>query len=180
MSRPARSVHMSAMTLPELSIAGDGSHRIWIRLEPVPHVTSGHPRGRRAEAFTAAALTGADLNGDHDRGLSRFEARVFAPPRFEDSDRDRCMLASFEFHHMILDSARNGHLDFTGVLVGALAYPQEAYDALAAGTPLQEIEVAKGRWPGEIRYLPQPHDELQAYLGWRAKVTLAPLKSQDA
>lgn len=173
------SAHMTAMTLPELTIAGSGSHRIWIRLEPVSHVPSAHPRGGRAEAFSAVALTGADFNGDHDRGLSRFEARVYAPPGLEDSDGSRCMIASFEFHHIVLDHARNGAMDFTGVLVGALAYPQETYNQLAAGTPLTEIDAAKGRWDGDIRYQPFPHTELQPYLGWRAKIAVAPLNDRD-
>lgn len=168
---------MIAMDHPELTIAGDGPHLILIRLEPVPHVSSAHTRDGWTEAFSAITLTGADFTGDHDRGLSRFEARVYAPPGFEDSDRDRCMLASFEFHHMVLDSARGGYLDFTGVLVGALAYPQDVYDRLTAGTPLTGIDEARGNWPGEVRYLPHPHAELQSYLGWRAKVTLGPLKT---
>jgi hypothetical protein len=179
MSGRPRSAHMSAMTLPELTIAGDGPHRIWIRLEPVPHVTSPRPRGGWPESFRAVTLNGADFNGDHDRGLSRFEARVYAPPGFEDSDRDRCMLASFEFHHMVLNSARGGARGFTGVLVSALAYPQDSYDRLSAGTPLTEIEEAKGRWPGEIRYQPHRYAELQPFLGWRAKVTVAPLKDRE-
>lgn len=179
MSGQPASAHITAMTLPELTISGSGSHRIWIRLEPVTHVPSAHPRGRWAEAFSAIALTGADFNGDHDRGLSRFEARVYAPPGFEDSERDRCMIASFEFHHIVLDHARSGAMDFTGVLVGALAYPQDAYDQMAAGTPLPEIDAAKGRWPGDIRYQPFPHTELQPYLGWRAKIVVAPLRDID-
>ncbi|WP_139187291.1 hypothetical protein [Pseudarthrobacter chlorophenolicus] len=169
------------MTSPSmLSLTGPGDYRIWIRLEPVPHLSSAVQRGRWAESFQAVTLKGADFNADHDRGLSRFEARVYAPPGFEDADRHRCMLASFEFQHMILDSARGGVMDFTGVLVSALAYPQEAYDRLTAGTPLTEIEEARGNWPGDVRYLPHPHTDLQAYLGWRAKVTVAPLKNQDA
>ncbi|MET4143980.1 hypothetical protein [Arthrobacter sp. UYCo732] len=167
---------MTAPSTPALTIAGSGSHRIWVRLEPVSHVSSAHPRGGWADAFNAVTLTGADFNGDHDRGLSRFEARVYAPPGFEDSDRDRCMLASFEFHHIVLDHAGGGAMDFTGVLVDALAYPQHVYDRIAAGTLLTEIEEAAGRWPGDIRYQPVPHAELQPFLGWRAKVTVAPLK----
>lgn len=166
-------------TLPELTIAGSGAHRIWIRLEPVPHVRSGHPRGRWQDAFQAVALTGADFNGDHHHGLARFEAKVYAPPGFEDSDRSRCMLASFEFHHMVLDSARGGGMDFTGVLVGALAYPQEVYDRIASGTPLLEIPELIGRWDDEIKYQPVRNPDLEPFLGWRAKVSIAPLKESD-
>lgn len=161
---------------PALAAAGNGAYRICVRLEPVSHVRHGRSW---PEAFTAVTLTGADFNADHDRGLSRFEARIYAPPGFVDSDRDRCMLASFEFHHMVLDSARGGVMDFTGVLVGALAYPQDVYDRLAAGCPLTDIDEARGNWPGEVRYLPHPHAGLQAYLGWRAKVTIAPDRRQD-
>ncbi|QOT19653.1 hypothetical protein HMI59_23870 (plasmid) [Paenarthrobacter sp. YJN-5] len=161
---------------PVLAVTGIGAYRIRVRLEPVPHLR--HGRGW-PEAISAATLTGADFNADHDRGLSRFEARIYAPPGFEDSDRDRCTLASFEFHHMVLDSARGGIMDFTGVLVGALAYPQNVYDRLAAGTPLTDIDEARGNWPGDVRYLPHPHTNLERYLGWRAKLTISPLRRQD-
>lgn len=165
--------------LPELTITGAGAHRIWIRLEPVPHIPSAHQRGRFAEAFQAVSLTGADFNGDHANGLSRFDAKVYAPPGFMDSDRSRCILASFEFHHMVLGSARGGVMDFTGVLVGALAYPQEVYGRITAGDPLLEIPELRGRWDDEIRYLPTPHPGLEKYLGWRAKIILAPLNVRD-
>lgn len=165
--------------LPELSISGTGAHRIWIRLEPVPHVPSAHQRGRYAEAFDAVALTGADFNGDHDNGLSRFRVRLYAPPGIEDADRDRCILADFEFHHVVLNNAQSGRMDFTGVLVGAQAYTQEVYDRIATGTPLLEIPELRGRWDDEIRYLPGPLAYLQPLLGWRARIILAPLNDRD-
>lgn len=166
-------------TLPELTISGAGAHRIWIRLEPVSHIPSARRRGHLATAFEAVALTGADFNGDHDRGLSRFEARLYAPPGFEDSDRDRCILANFEIHHVVLDGAHGGRMDFTGVLVSALAYPQEVYDRIAGGTPLLEIPEILGHWGDDVRYLPVPHPELEQFLGWRAKIIVAPLNERD-
>jgi hypothetical protein len=165
--------------LPELAIAGAGAHRIWIRLEPVRHVTSARRGPHLAEAFDAVALTGVDFNGSHDDGLARFEARVYAPPGFEDSDRDRCVLANFEFHHVVLNSAQSGRMDFTGVLVGALAYRQEVYDRIASGTPLLEVPEILDQWKESVRYLPVPHPELQQFLGWRARIIMAPLHESD-
>ena len=169
----------SMTTPPELAITGAGAHRIWIRLEPVSHVPSAYSRGHLAPAFDAVALTGADFNGDHADGLSRFQARLYAPPGFEDADRDRCLLADFEFHHVVLNAAQSGRMDFTGVLVGANAYPQDVYDRIAAGTPLPEVPELRGRWDDEIRYRPAPHQELERLLGWRAKIILAPLNNRD-
>jgi hypothetical protein len=165
--------------IPELVIAGAGAHRIWIRLEPVRHVASARRGAYLVEAFDALALTGADFNGSHDDGLARFEARVYAPPGFEDSDRDRCLLASFEFHHVVLNHAQSGRMDFTGVLVGAQAYRQDVYDRIAADTPLLEIPEILDQWKESVRYLPSPHPELQSFLGWRARIILAPLNESD-
>lgn len=162
-----------------LAITGSGAHRIWIRLEPVRHVPSARRGAHLVSAFDAVELTGADFNGSHDDGLARFEARVYAPPGFEDADRDRCLLASFEFHHVVLSHSQSGRMDFTGVLVGALAYPQDVYDRIAAGTPLPEIPELRGRWDDEIRYLPAPLAYLQPLLGWRARIVLAPLHEND-
>lgn len=155
-------------------IKGPGPYRIHVRLEPVPHVPS---HSRTPEAFDAIDLLGADFKGEHDRGLSRFEARVYAPPGVEDADRDRCMIASFEFHHMVLDYASGGSMHFTGVLVGALAYTPSLYESLASGVPLTELEEARGNWPGDVRYQPPPQASLQSFLGWRAAVTVAPSRS---
>ncbi len=166
--------------MPELAITGAGAHRIWIRLEPVRHVTSARRGPHLAEAFDAVALTGADFNGSHDDGLARFEARVYAPPGVEDSDRDRCLLASFEFHHVVLNAAHGGRMDFTGVLVAAQAYRQDVYDRITAGTPLLEIPETLDQWKESVRYLPLPHPELQQFLGWRARVILAPLNESDS
>lgn len=165
--------------LPELAVTGAGAHRIWVRLEPVRHVPSSRSGHRLEEAFDAVALTGADFNGSHDNGLARFEARVYAPPGFEDADRHRCMLASFEFHHVVLNHAQSGRMDFTGVLVGAQAYAQDVYDRAAAGTPLLEIPELRGRWDDEVRYLPAPLAYLQPLLGWRARIIVAPLSEAD-
>lgn len=165
--------------VPELTITGAGAHRIWIRLEPVRHISSARRGPHLVQAFDAVALAGADFNGSHDEGLARFEARVYAPPGFEDSDRDRCMLASFEFHHVVLNHAQSGRMDFTGVLVGANAYRQGVYDRSAAGTPLLEIPEILDQWKESVRYLPLPHPELQSFLGWRARITVAPLHESD-
>jgi hypothetical protein len=165
--------------LPELAIAGAGAHRIWVRLEPVPYAWPKRRGGPLPTAFDAVALTGADFNGSHDNGLSSFRARVYAPQGFEDADRDRCLLADFEFHHIVLDGSHGGRMDFTGVLVGAHAYPQEVYDRIAAGSPLLEIPALRGRWEDEIRYLPTPHPDLDQFLGWRAKIVIAPLRDSD-
>jgi hypothetical protein len=165
--------------LPELAIAGAGAHRIWIRLEPVRHLASARRGTRLAEAFDAVALTGADFNGSHDNGLARFEARVYAPPGFEDPDRDRCLLASFEFHHVVLNHAQSGRMDFTGVLVGVNAYRQDVYDRIAGGTPLLDVPEVLDQWQEAVRYLPLPHPELQQFLGWRARIILAPLNEND-
>ena len=166
-------------TLPELAVTGAGAHRIWIRLEPVSHVPSAHRGHHLEKAFDAVALTGADFNGSHDDGQARFRVRLYAPPGFEDADRDRCLLADFEFHHVVLNHAQSGRMDFTGVLVGALAYTQDVYDRIAAGTPLLEIPELRGRWDDEIRYLPAPLAYLQPLLGWRARIVLAPLNDRD-
>jgi hypothetical protein len=165
--------------VPELAITGAGAHRIWIRLEPVRHLPSARRGAHLVQAFDAVALTGADFNGSHDDGLARFEARVYAPQGFEDSDRDRCMLASFEFHHVVLNHAQSGRMDFTGVLVGAQAYTQDVYDRITAGTPLLEVPEILDQWKESVRYLPLPHPELQQFLGWRARVILAPLNEAD-
>jgi hypothetical protein len=165
--------------LPELAITGAGAHRIWIRLEPVRHLQSARRGPHLAEAFDAVALTGADFNGSHDDGFARFEARVYAPPGFEDSDRHRCTLARFELHHVVLNNARGDRMDFTGVLVGAEAYRQDVYDRIAAGTPLLEVPEVLDQWKEAVRYLPLPHPELQQFLGWRARVILAPLNEND-
>jgi hypothetical protein len=53
---------------------------------------------------------------------------------FEYPDRSRCLLANFEFHHVVLNNAQSGRIDFTGVLVGAVAYRQDVYDRIAADT----------------------------------------------
>lgn len=166
-------------TLPELSITGAGAHRIWIRLEPVRHVPSARRGAHLVQAFDAVALTGADFNGSHDDGLARFEARVYAPPGFEDDDRDRCILASFEFHHVVLNHAQSGRMDFSGVLVGAAAYPQNVYERITAGAPLLEIPEILDQWGESVRYQPLPHQELQPFLGWRAKIVVAPLNECD-
>lgn len=155
-------------------IKGPGPYRIDVRLEPVPHVPSSR---HRPEAFDAAKLLGADFKGEHDRGLSRFEARVYAPPGVEDADRDRCMIANFSFQHMVLGYASGGAMHFTGVLVGALAYTPTLYTSLDSGVPLTELEEARGNWPGDVRYQPPHWAHLQPFLGWRAAVTVAPLGS---
>jgi hypothetical protein len=160
---------------PVQPIKGPGPYRIHVRLEPVAHVPS---RSHIPEAFDAVDLVGADFKGEHDRGLSRFEARVYAPPGVEDSDRDRCMIANFGFHHMVLDYASGGNMHFTGVLVSALAYTPTLYQSLDSGVPLTELESARGNWPGDVRYLPPPWAYLQPFLGWRAAVTIAPLRSE--
>jgi hypothetical protein len=165
--------------LPELAITGAGAHRIWIRLEPVRHVLTARRGAHLVQAFDAVALTGADFNGSHDDGLARFEARVYAPPGFEDSDRDRCMLASFEFHHVVLNHAQSGRMDFTGVLVGAGAYTQDVYERISGGTALLDIPEILDQWKESVRYLPRPHPELQSFLGWRARITVAPLRESD-
>ena len=165
--------------IPELTIVGAGAHRIWIRLEPVSHVASARRGDHLVQAFDAVALTGADFNGSHNDGLARFRARVYAPPGFEDADRDRCLLADFEFHHVVLNHAQNGRMDFSGVLVGASAYTQDVYDRITAGTPLLEIPELRGRWDDEIRYLPGPLAYMQPLLGWRARIIVAPLKESD-
>jgi hypothetical protein len=165
--------------VPELAVSGAGAHRIWIRLEPVRHVPSARRGAHLAQAFDAVALTGADFNGSHENGLARFEARVYAPPGFEDSDRDRCMLANFELHHVVLNHAQSGRMDFTGVLTGANAYRQDVYDRIAAGTPLREIPEILDQWGEGVRYLPLPHPELEQFLGWRAQVILAPVYEND-
>lgn len=165
--------------VPELAITGAGAHRIWIRLEPVRHILSARRGPHLAEAFNAVALTGADFNGSHDEGLARFEARAYAPPGFEDSDRDRCILAAFEFHHVVLNHAQSGRMDFTGVLVGANAYRQDVYDRITAGTMLPDIPEVLDQWQESVRYLPLPHPELQQFLGWRARVIVAPLNESD-
>jgi hypothetical protein len=165
--------------IPELAISGAGAHRIWVRLEPVRHVPSARRGAHLAQAFDAVALTGADFNGSHDEGLARFEARVYAPPGFEDTDRWRCLLASFEFHHVVLNHAQSGRMDFTGVLVAANAYPQDVYDRIASGTPLLEVHEILDQWKESVRYLPVPHPDLQAYLGWRARIILDPLNEAD-
>lgn len=166
-------------TLPELTIAGAGAHRIWVRLEPVSHVPSGSPRGHMPRPFDAVALTGADFNGDHADGLARFEARLYAPPGFVDADRDRCLLASFGFHHVVLNNSQSGRMDFSGVLVSALAYSQEVYDRISAGTPLLEVPEILDQWGDDVRYLPHAHVGLHPFLGWRAKIIIAPLNEAD-
>lgn len=168
------------MTTPTtLTIAGAGAHRIWVRLEPVSHVPSARRGAHWARAFDAVELTGADFNGGHDGGLSRFEARLYAPPGFEDDDGDRCLLANFGFHHIILDSSQGGRMDFTGVLVNAQAYTQDVYDRIAAGAPLLEVPEALDQWGTSVRYQPPAHEDLQQYLGWRARIVVAPLHEQD-
>lgn len=154
---------------------GSGSYNIRVRLEPVSYLSS----PRLAAGFDAVTLAGGHFRGEYDRGLSRFEARAYAPEGIEDSDRDRCLLACFEFHHMVLDCATGSTLHFTGVLVGALAYSRDTYRQLAAGVALTDLEEPRGNWPGDVRYQPRPFEDLQPYLGWRAKVTVTPMRLDD-
>lgn len=77
-SANCKSAHVPAMTThPELTITGEGSHRISVRLEPVPHVPS--------PAFDAIQFAGADFKGEHDRGLMNLCRTVASENRTDPS-----------------------------------------------------------------------------------------------
>lgn len=161
---------------PTLNIAGgDGTHEIHIRLEPVRYLRGSRNDDAWESAFTAATLPGAELKGDVSDGPSRFEVNAYAPEGFVDDEGDRCLLASFEFHHVALHDADGGVLTFTGVLVGANAYSQDTYARFAAGEPPASIAELVDELPGGIRYLPPALEALDAFRGWNAVISCWPL-----
>lgn len=165
---------------PTLTIAGgDGTHEIHIRLEPVRYLRGTRNDDAWESAFTAATLIGAELKGDISDGPSRFEVNAYAPDGFVDDEGDRCLLASFEFHHVALHSAEGGVLIFTGVLVGANTYSQDAYTRFAAGKPPFLLTEMMDNLPGGIRYLPPAAEALDALRGWNAEISCWPLTQDD-
>jgi hypothetical protein len=158
---------------------GDGSSEIHIRLEPARFIRPSRNDERWDSPFTAATLTGAEFTGHATDGPSRFEANVHAPEGFVDDEGDRCLLASFEFHHVALESAEGGVFTFTGVLAGANAYSQDTYTRLAAGKPPFLLTEMADNLPGGIRYLPPAAQSLDAYRGWNAVISCWPLTQDD-
>lgn len=170
------------MSLPQipapLTIHATGPQLIDVRLEPVLHLRerNGMEEDYRGP-FLAAVIHGGDFDGSprFDAG-SRFEVNAFAPDGFEDRDGDACLLASIEFHHVALTSARKGVFRFTGILTQASLYPAGIYERIAAGEDIGSItEIANDENGLRIAYLPPSAGALEPFFGWSASITVRPL-----
>lgn len=163
---------MSPNDFISLVIAGHGVFNVTIDLQEMRHSRS----SRRKSSFTihrAVTIEGADLDGGLQDGRSMFEVNSYAPVDIVDSDDDRCLLASFDFHSVVLQSTWGGVFTLRGTLGAAEAYPQGVYDLIDAGRELGTMPEFQTP-SGEVRYLPPAYEPLQHYLGWEASIRLVP------
>lgn len=164
------------MKFEELKMFGTGSYDIGITVEPMPHL-----RGSRfnddgyAEGITLLArVKGGTLSGAAK--VNSFEVNLMAPEGVEDEDGSRVILASFEFHSLLLDNAHNGILRFNGFLSAAEAHPQAVYDSLTFLASTEEFEKVSALTTatGRIKYFPPVWEEAQQFIGWQAQLTMRP------
>jgi hypothetical protein len=160
----------------ELKMSGTGSYDIGITLEAMPHL-----RGNRFDddGYLDGLLLFARLKGGTINGASRvnsYELNLMAPSGIEDHDGSRIILASFEFHSLMLDSAHNGTLRYKGFLSAAEAHTQDVYDSLVGLKTLEEFEKisALTTATGRLRYLPPVFEPAQQFIGWQANITMKP------
>lgn len=166
------------MALDELKIFGTGPDDIDITLEPMPHL-----RGNRTsdwellDEYPKGVIRLAHVKGGALSGTSQansYEVILMAPEGVEHYDGFRIILASFEFHSLKLDMARNGVLRFKGFLSAAEAHPQEVYDSLVDLKTSEEFEKvpALTTVTGGLKYFPPTYEAAQQFLGWQANLTL--------
>lgn len=159
-----------------LAIVGDGAYFVSIDLIEAPHARLDRYDDEEPDLRGAVTADGSDLSGGLKDGRSIFELNSFAPPGVVESDGDRCILASLEFHSVQMTNARGGIIYLRGFLSAAEAYSQDVFDRIAAGTPLEEIcEMASEH--GGIKYRPPKYVPLQDYLGREATIRLVPRKA---
>lgn len=163
------------MTFKELELFGDGKYGIGITVEPTPHLRLHRDNGDGYDETTLLAkIKGGTLIGASKN--DSYEVNLMAPQGVEDSDGDRIILASFEFHSLQLESAYNGVLHFKGYLSAVEAHPQEVYDSLRGRMTSEEYEKVPAlvTATGRLKFLPPTYEEAQQFIGWQAKVSLRP------
>lgn len=164
------------MKFDELTMSGTGKYDIGITVEPMPHL-----RGNRVddEGYADGIILLARIKGGLLSGVSRvnsYEANLMAPEGVEDYDGSRIILASFEFHSLVLDTAHNGILRFKGFLSSVEAHTQDVYDSLVGLTTPEEFEKipALTTVTGGLKYFPPVHKGAQRFIGWQANLTMKP------
>ena len=168
------------MQLEQLEMSGTGAYDIGITLEPMPHLRGNrtgdwdildeYPRG----VIPLARIKGGTLAGASRADVNSFEANLLAPEGVEDYDGSRVILASFEFHSLMLDNAHNGVIRYKGFLSAADAHPQEVYESLVDLTKPEEFEKvpALTTVTGGLKYFPPKYEAAQRFIGWQANLTM--------
>lgn len=164
------------MEFDELKMFGTGRYDIGITVEPMPHL-----RGNRSndEGYINGIILLARLKGGTMTGASRvnsFEVNLMAPEDVEDYDGSRIILASFEFHSLMLDSAHNGVIRYKGFLSAAEAHTQDVYDSIVGLKTPEEFEkvTALTTATGRLKYFPPVCEDAQQFIGWQANLTMKP------
>lgn len=164
------------MRFEQLEMSGTGTYDIGITVEPMPHL-----RGNRVddEGYADGIILLARIKGGSLSGASRvnsYEANLMAPEGVEDYDGSRIVLASFEFHSLMLDTAHNGILRFKGFLSAAEAHTQDVYDSIVGLTTPEEFETvdALTTATGRLKYFPPVCEAVQQFIGWQANLTMKP------
>lgn len=164
------------MKFDQLEMSGTGSYDIGITVEPMPHL-----RGNRTddEGYADGIIQLARIKGGTLSGAARvnsYEANLMAPDGVEDYDGSRIVLASFEFHSLMLDSAHNGVLRYKGFLSAAEAHTQDVYDSLVGLKTPEEFEKVEALTTatGRLKYFPPVCESVQRFIGWQANITMKP------
>lgn len=164
------------MELDELTMFGTGTYDIGITVEPMPHLRGNRNNdgGYYNGLILLARLKGGTLSGS--TRVSSYEANLMAPVDVEDIDGSRIILASFEFHSLVLDSAHNGVMRYKGFLSAAEAHTQDVYDSLVGLTAPEEFEQipALTTATGRLKYFPPVYEPAQQFIGWQANITMKP------
>lgn len=164
------------MKFDELTMFGTGKYDIGIAVEPMPHLRGGrgNDEGYVDGITLLARLRGGTMSGATH--VNSYELNLMAPENVEDYDGSRIILASFEFHSLMLDTAHNGVLRFKGFLSSAEAHTQDVYDSLAGLTTPEEFETvdALTTSTGRLKYFPPVCEAAQQFIGWQANITMKP------
>jgi hypothetical protein len=160
----------------ELKMSGTGNYDIGITVEPMPHL-----RGNRSndEGYIDGIILLARLKGGTMSGATQvnsYELNLMAPVDVEDYDGSRIILASFECHSLMLESAHNGIIRYKGFLSAAEAHTQEVYDSLVGLKTTEEFEKVSALTTatGRLKYFPPVCEGAQQFIGWQANITMKP------